>query len=361
MKRKNLVFIMLLLFFSLFTIQSCKKDAPIEPTVYLAAMPEAPVPASDAIIAFTGSGQTINLAWTGTATNAIAWDVYFGDSDAPGKVATGLTANAYTARITTGGTYYWQVITTDANNVTTKSPVWSFQVNSKPDVPVLTAPANNATLVSNTAALTWTCTDPQEDDLTFDVYFGKTATPGPVATGLTVLTYSPTLDYNTTYYWKIVAKDPYGGTSTSAVFKFTTDVQKPDYNVFNGTASELSPSISATRLNDVAIQRLGKSNVLSLFLPLADAMVAAGWGTVYTGTHPILVTYDPATLVVTGAKQAWCDSFIDPTEMGPMFLTVEAGSKIDPLAKKISIIWTVSGNDYWGDPFTMKAATYTMK
>jgi hypothetical protein len=95
-------------------------------------------------------------------------------------------------------------------------------VNSNPNVPALTAPANNAVAVSNAVALTWTCTDPEEDELTFDMYFGTSATPGPVATGLTDHTYSPTLAPLTAYYWKIVAHDPYGGKSESAVYKFTT-------------------------------------------------------------------------------------------------------------------------------------------
>ncbi len=49
----------------LFTMQSCKKEAPVKQTLLVAAMPAAPVPAADAIIPFTGSGQTINLAWEG--------------------------------------------------------------------------------------------------------------------------------------------------------------------------------------------------------------------------------------------------------------------------------------------------------
>jgi hypothetical protein len=360
MKRKILFFVVLLTVPGLFTMQSCKKEAPVKPKAYLAAMPEAPVPAVDAIIPFTGTGQAIVLQWTGTATNAVVWDVYFGDTDAPDKVATGITANTYTAHVTAGGAYFWQVVTTDALKVTTKSPVWSFEINSNPGVPTLKTPANNATAVSKTVALTWTATDPEEDDLTFDVFLGTTATPGVAATGLTSATFSPTLAYNTTYYWKVVAHDPFGGVSTSVVFTFKTDILKPDYAVFNGTASELAPSISATTLKDVGIQRIGTTNVIAMYLPLADAMVTAGWGTVYTGTHPILITYDPVTLAITSTKQAWCDSFIDPIEMGPMSLQVVSGT-IDATTKKLVIKWKVSGNAYWGADFTMANSTYTMK
>lgn len=222
MKRKILYFVIGLTILGIFTLQSCKKDEPVKQTLWLAAMPEAPVPAADAIIPFTGSGQQIILQWTGEATNAVKWDVYFGDSEEPDQVATGITANTYTAHVTTGGTYYWQVETTDANDITTRSPVWSFEVNSVPAAPVLTTPLNNAVAVSNTATLNWTCTDPESDDLTFDVYFGKTATPAVAASGVTALTYAPALSPVTTYYWKIVAHDPYGGSSVSPIYSFTT-------------------------------------------------------------------------------------------------------------------------------------------
>jgi hypothetical protein len=359
MKRKILFFVMLLAVLGLSTMQSCKKDAVVTPKEYVAAMPEAPVPAVDAVVPFTGTGQAITLEWTGTATNAIKWDVYFGDTDAPDLVSSAQTANTYTAHVTAGGTYFWGVVTVDANNVESASELWSFQVNSNPVVPVLTAPANNAVAVSKTVALKWTATDPEEDDLTFDVYLGTTATPGVATTGLADATYSPTLAYNTTYYWRVVSKDPYGGSATSAVYKFTTDVQKPDYAVFNGAATEVA-ALNVSVSSPVTVQRLGSTNVISIYLPLADAMVTAGWGTVYTGAHAILITYDPVTLAVTSTKQAWCDSFIDPTEMGPMQLQVSSGT-IDANNKKISIKWKVSGNAYWGTDYTTGTCTYTMK
>ncbi len=356
MKRKIIFSVMLLVLTGIIAMQSCKKS-PIEPKSYLAAMPETPVPVNDAIIAFTGANQAINLSWAGTATDAPKWTVYFGTSDSPDQVATNVTTNSYVAHIgTTGGVYFWQVSTTDKFNITTTSPVWSFDVNSAPAVPALTAPANNATGVSKASALTWTATDPQGDDLTFDVYVGTTATPGPVATGLTDATYSPTLAYSTTYYWKVVAKDPYGGVTSSAVNTFTTGAQLPDYSVFNGAATELWNTKSST----VTIQRLGTSNTLSIFLPLADGFVAAGYGTVYTGTHPIIINYDLSTKAITSSKQLWCDSFVDPIEMGPMYLQISTGT-IDPLTKKLTVKWVVSGNAYWGADYITGTTTYTMK
>jgi hypothetical protein len=225
MKRKIIFSVMLLVLASIIAMQSCKKPAPLEVISRLAAMPEVPVPARNAIIAFTAANQTVNLSWAGTATDAINWTVHFGTSSHPPVVASNVTTNTYAAKIgTKGGVYYWQVETTDKYNINTVGPVWSFDVNSAPGAVTLTAPVNNATAQSLTPAITWTCTDPESDALTYDLYLGTTATPGPYATGLTSATYTPTtaLNPSTDYYWKVVAKDPAGASSTSAVFKFTT-------------------------------------------------------------------------------------------------------------------------------------------
>jgi hypothetical protein len=361
MKRKIIFFVTLLTILGLITIQSCKKAAPVATGDRLAAMPASPAPAVDEVVPFTGSGQSINLTWTGTATDAIKWDVYFGTNTAPALAASGVTTNSYSPIITKGGTYYWQISTTDAFNVTTTSPVWSFEVNSNPTVPVLTKPANNATLVSNTAALVWTCTDPESDVLTFDVYLGTTATPGIVASGVTASTFSPTLAYATTYYWQIVAHDPYGGVSTSVVNKFTTDVFRPNFAVFNGIFSELCPTTSATRLIDVFLTVNTTTHVISMYLPIANAMLAAGWGSSYAGPHPIFITYDPVTFAITSTNQLLLDSFPDPIEQGPMYLQVSSGT-IDAVNKKLSIKWIITpSTPEFGGVVTTSATTYTLR
>jgi len=362
MKNKYLIIVLMLGLAGMLTMQSCTKDESPTPIIYKAAVPANPTPAVGAVVPLSGTSYV--LKWEGTTTTS--WDVYFGPAGGElTKVKTGLTANTYTVTAAAGGAYEWYVWTVDANGVSssnitgpTRDP-WYFYINTAPTAPVLTKPLDAATNVVPTTALTWTCSDAEGDAIKYDVFFGKTATPALVATGLTALTYSPTMADTTTYYWKIVATDVHGASATSAVHSFKTGLTPPNYAVFVGTANEVSPSISATA-HTVSVQRLGTSNQISLYLPLADAMVGAGWGTVYTGTHPIIITYDPVTYVVTGAKQAWLDSFIDPVEMGPMALTVKSGT-INAFTKTISIVWTVSGNAYWGADYTLKATTYTMK
>ena len=226
MKSKILFFVMLLVLAGTFAMQSCKKEAPVANNPFLAAMPGTPVPSNFAVVPFTGSGQAVNLSWAGTATNAISWNVYFGTSSTPGKVASNVATNAYTAHIDTiGGKYYWGVSTVDSHGLESDSPTWSFVVNSAPTAAGTPSPALNAIGVSCSTTLTWAATDPEGQPLTYDLLFGTAATPVFKA-GLGLKSASDTVPATlspfTVYYWQVIAHDGYGGNSTSPIWSFTT-------------------------------------------------------------------------------------------------------------------------------------------
>ena len=59
--------------------------------------------------------------------------------------------------------------------------------------------------------------------MTYDVYFGTSSSPPLVSNDQSGATYDPgTLAYNTKYYWKIVATDSHGATTTGPLWDFTT-------------------------------------------------------------------------------------------------------------------------------------------
>lgn len=92
-----------------------------------------------------------------------------------------------------------------------------------PNPPSNPNPANNATSVSTNANLSWECSDPDGDPLTYDVYFGTSASPPLVNSGQSSTTYDPgNLNEETTYYWKIEAHDDHGNSTMGAVWQFTT-------------------------------------------------------------------------------------------------------------------------------------------
>ena len=59
--------------------------------------------------------------------------------------------------------------------------------------------------------------------MTYVVYFGTSSSPPLVSTNQIGTTYAPsTLNYNTKYYWKIVATDNHGESTTGPLWNFTT-------------------------------------------------------------------------------------------------------------------------------------------
>lgn len=80
--------------------------------------------------------------------------------------------------------------------------------NLPPDHPTSPSPADGAINIGVNRILSWECSDPNGTNLTYDVYFGLSADPPLVHSDLTANTYNPGgLEYDSTYYWKVVASD----------------------------------------------------------------------------------------------------------------------------------------------------------
>ena len=84
-------------------------------------------------------------------------------------------------------------------------------------------PADGAIGVSTTADLSWTA---GHDAISHDVYFGTSSVP-PFTGNQTSITFDPgTMDYSTTYYWRIDEVNDLGKT-TGDVWSFTTIMSPP--------------------------------------------------------------------------------------------------------------------------------------
>ncbi|MCK5126704.1 MAG: DNRLRE domain-containing protein [candidate division Zixibacteria bacterium] len=99
--------------------------------------------------------------------------------------------------------------------------------NHPPTKPVVDSPSgsppNGSTNASITPTLRWKCSDPDSDKITYDLYFGKNNTPPKVSENQSNTNYATgNLEYSKKYYWKIVAKDSHGATTSSDVWSFTT-------------------------------------------------------------------------------------------------------------------------------------------
>ncbi len=182
---------------------------------------------------------TADLSWIGSdpdAGDTVTYDVYFGTTNPPPRIATGQTSSIYDPGTLQYSTYYytyyyWRVVAWDNHGVPTTSPIWDFFTeegpNHSPYEPSNPSPPNNATGVFTCTVLSWTCYgDPDPlDSVTYDVYFGTSSSPPRVVTGQTSTTYNPgtPLLYYTKYYWKIVAIDNHGASTSSILWDFRTE------------------------------------------------------------------------------------------------------------------------------------------
>jgi agmatine deiminase len=98
------------------------------------------------------------------------------------------------------------------------------ETNHPPYVPFDPSPADGAEGVLVTADLSWSGGDPDEDDVTYAVYFGPSDPPGFMAGGLTDPAYDlPVLNYDTEYFWYVRAYDGYAYVS-GPTCSFTTEL-----------------------------------------------------------------------------------------------------------------------------------------
>lgn len=102
--------------------------------------------------------------------------------------------------------------------------------NKSPLLPVVVKPLNKSTGIANATTLSWKTSDADKDSLWYSVILFKEGqnTSVPIATGLRYDTLSVSnLDYESTYYWQVIATDSISNPVYSEIWSFTTR-QVPD-------------------------------------------------------------------------------------------------------------------------------------
>jgi len=103
---------------------------------------------------------------------------------------------------------------------------WSpgSEINDPPIAPNTPSPKDNVTGIDINANVSWNCSDPDDDPITYDVYFGTTSVPSLVSDDQTATIFDPgTLESDTKYYWRVAASDGRGGLNSSQVWSFKTE------------------------------------------------------------------------------------------------------------------------------------------
>jgi hypothetical protein len=193
--------------------------------------PSSPNPTNSS----TGISKTADLSWTCSDPdgNQLTYDVYFGTANPPPKVTGNVSTAMYDpGTMNIGTTYYWKITAWDNHSTSKRGPLWHFKTNSPPNTPSNQNPTNSSTGTSTNADLTWTCTDPNNDPLKYDIYFGTTSSPPKVVSNQTSTTYDPgTMSYSTKYFWKIVAWDNHSASTSGPKWSFTIQTNSSWWNL----------------------------------------------------------------------------------------------------------------------------------
>jgi len=114
--------------------------------------------------------------------------------------------------------------------------IYVFGSNQQPYQPINPDPVDDEIDVSVNTDLSWAGGDPDSGDtVTYDVYFGTANPPTTkVVNNQSATSFTPgILDYEQTYYWKIIAWDNHDISAESPTWSFTTEEEPGDQSWWN--------------------------------------------------------------------------------------------------------------------------------
>jgi len=149
-------------------------------------------------------------------------------------------------------------------------------LNSAPSIPVLVSPADNSVEQPLSLNLSWTCTDPENDSLKFDLII-KNANNTIVQNinDLSTKNYNLTnLQFNNTYFWQVVASDGVNPKVYSEIRQFKTITmpsnrfhyvkkESGNYYIVSANDSNVNFSLTSTSQNSLRPRLNNDANKLA--------------------------------------------------------------------------------------------------
>jgi len=188
--------------------------------------------------------------------------------------------------------------------------------NLPPSPPSNPSPPDNATDRPLQFTLDWQCLDPENDPMTFDVYFGLENPPQLYLNGISISSFEANnLQQGFTYYWKVVANDGHGNSVIGPQWSFTTSIltdPEVDAGPDQTVCKNFSVDLSATATNYSNIQWItggfgvftDENSLQTVYIPsLIDYMV---------GFTKLTVIVSPVPPSTTPAEDSLFLYYIDP-------------------------------------------------
>jgi hypothetical protein len=162
------------------------------------------------------------LSWT-ASSNTDSYDVYFGTSSPPAYVGNTTGTSFVRSGLSYSTPYYWKVVAKNSCGNSTSTSILSFTTGAAPCLtpgsPSNLSPSNGGTGVSTSPTLSWTASSNTDS---YDVYFGTSSPPAYVGNTTGTSFARSGLSYSTPYYWKVVAKNSCGNSTSTSILSFTT-------------------------------------------------------------------------------------------------------------------------------------------
>ncbi|MEH6634628.1 MAG: hypothetical protein V7700_03875, partial [Halioglobus sp.] len=193
------------------------------------AIPPGQAAGPDPLDGSSGLGLNTSLLWS-AGSLATSHDVYFGtSSDLSEAVQASQSGTSFDPGTLAYATiYYWRIDEVNGDGTTTGS-IWSFTTETAPPIPPELAtnpvPSNGGIELALDTTLSW---DADPLATSHDVYFGSSSDlSAAFQLNLAGTNFDPgTLEYGTTYFWRIDEVNV-DGTTLGNLWSFTTEAAPP--------------------------------------------------------------------------------------------------------------------------------------